>query len=141
MITVSLPLYLLVIANAALIVAAAFAVMRVERAVNEPREFWASPTGLAMRGHLQDGAEDPQLRQSIAALQGAVARLQEQAPAGALERVLDPSLGRAVRLAKHGASVEDLIGDCGLNRGEAELLHRLHATKTALQAAGVKRRE
>lgn len=34
--------------------------------------------------------------------------------------------GQAIRLARQGASVEDLARDCGLNRGEAELLISLH---------------
>lgn len=34
--------------------------------------------------------------------------------------------GQAIRLARQGASAEDLARDCGLNRGEAELLVSLH---------------
>jgi hypothetical protein len=34
--------------------------------------------------------------------------------------------GQAIRLAQQGASAEDLARDCGLNRGEAELLVSLH---------------
>lgn len=34
--------------------------------------------------------------------------------------------GHAIRLAQRGADVEELIAHCGLARGEAELLLRLH---------------
>ena len=35
----------------------------------------------------------------------------------------------ATRLAKQGASVEDLVSNCGITRHEAELLTRLHGPK------------
>lgn len=35
----------------------------------------------------------------------------------------------AVRMARAGASVEDLVQSCGLNVGEAQLLLRLHASR------------
>lgn len=44
-------------------------------------------------------------------------------------RLLDESgssYSHAIRLAKAGASAEELARDCGLNRGEAELLVSLH---------------
>ena len=36
----------------------------------------------------------------------------------------------AARLAKNGAGVEELVASCGITRHEAELLTRLHVTKT-----------
>jgi hypothetical protein len=36
----------------------------------------------------------------------------------------------AMRMAKNGASVEDLVANCGITRHEAELLTRLHAAKS-----------
>ena len=135
MITVSLPLYLLLIANAALIVAAAFALMRAERAVNEPREFWASPTGQAMRDAQSGRAEHLELLKQVDGLRAAVHDMQKQANEAPPERVVDISLGRAVRLAKRGASVDELARNCGLNRGEAELMRRLHAA-SATQSGG-----
>jgi hypothetical protein len=41
----------------------------------------------------------------------------------------------AARLAKNGASVEELIASCGITRHEAELLSRLHLTKSRESAA------
>jgi len=41
----------------------------------------------------------------------------------------------AARLAKNGAAVDELVASCGLTRHEAELLSRLHVTKTRETAA------
>jgi hypothetical protein len=41
----------------------------------------------------------------------------------------------AARLAKSGAAVDELVASCGLTRHEAELLSRLHVTKTRESAA------
>lgn len=45
-------------------------------------------------------------------------------------RLLDEdggSYSHAISLARRGASVDELVRDCGLNRGEAEILVSLHA--------------
>ena len=39
----------------------------------------------------------------------------------------------ATRMARHGASVEELTRTCGLNVGEAELLKKLHGAPTTSQ--------
>jgi hypothetical protein len=43
----------------------------------------------------------------------------------------------AMRMAKNGATVEDLVSNCGITRHEAELLTRLHAVKAQPQVAPV----
>ena len=41
----------------------------------------------------------------------------------------------AVRMARHGASIDDLVRSCGLNIGEAQLMQKLHGKAQAqLQA-------
>jgi len=42
----------------------------------------------------------------------------------------------AMRMAKNGAAVEDLVSNCGITRHEAELLSRLHAVKAQPDVAG-----
>jgi hypothetical protein len=42
-----------------------------------------------------------------------------------------PGYQVAIRLARSGASREELISGCGLSRGEAELVHRLHGHSSA----------
>src|SRR6266702_952622 len=41
-----------------------------------------------------------------------------------------PGYQIAIRLAKGGASSEELVSKCGLSSNEAELVHRLHAPQT-----------
>ena len=132
MLTVSLPLYLLLIANAALIVAAAFAVLRVERVLRESAEFWKSPTGAALK---TESGDDPAHQTRLiglrmAALQRAVDELATRGSTVAKDAVVDLPVEHAVRMAKRGASVDDITRSCGLNIGEAELLHRLHGRPT-----------
>lgn len=128
MMTVTLPLYLLLIANAALIVAAAFAVLRVERALQDSAEFWRSPTGAAIKARNPSGGDEQSrlIALRMTALQRAVDALGRREQVSVPERVVDLPLQHALRMAKRGASVGDLTRDCGLNIGEAELLHRLH---------------
>jgi Protein of unknown function (DUF2802) len=42
-----------------------------------------------------------------------------------------PGYQVAIRLARSGASREELMSGCGLSRGEAELVHRLHGHNSA----------
>ncbi len=134
MITVTLPLYLLLLANAALIVAAAFAVMRVERALRESADFWASPTGAALDGDrkAEPDRSNRALTIQIAAIQRSVEELARKAPVANTDRVVEmPTMDHAVRMARRGASAADLSRSCGLNAGEAELLQRLHGQREA----------
>jgi alkylation response protein AidB-like acyl-CoA dehydrogenase len=71
------------------------------------------------------------LEARIAATNGAVAQLGErvgrpQQPAAA-PAPSSPGYQIAIRLAKGGASCEELTSKCGLSSHEAELVHRLHA--------------
>lgn len=68
-----------------------------------------------------------ELQQQIAALS---ATEQKSAP-DAVARPLP--IENATRMARHGASVEELTRACGLNVGEAELLKKLHGAPTTHQ--------
>jgi len=48
-----------------------------------------------------------------------------------------PSYQIAIRMARTGASREDLISSCGITRQEAELLQRLHAPAARTRIAAV----
>ena len=39
----------------------------------------------------------------------------------------------AVRMARHGASIDELVRNCGLNIGEARLMQKLHSKAAAAQ--------
>jgi hypothetical protein len=47
----------------------------------------------------------------------------------------------AMRMAKNGSSVEDLVANCGITRHEAELLTRLHAAKSQPEVAAWQARQ
>ncbi|MEM7503270.1 MAG: DUF2802 domain-containing protein [Pseudomonadota bacterium] len=139
MINVSLPLYLLILANAAIVVAATFAVLRVEKALSASNGFWSSPSGAAVRAGYADVDERDRLMREIQALQRSVEVLRNGTEPRDVGRVVDMSFGRAVRMAKGGASIDELSETCGLSLGEAQLLHRLHggaATGARVSGAG-----
>ncbi|HEY0683112.1 MAG TPA: DUF2802 domain-containing protein [Steroidobacter sp.] len=47
----------------------------------------------------------------------------------------------AMRMAKNGSAVEDLVANCGITRHEAELLTRLHAAKSQPEVANWQARQ
>jgi hypothetical protein len=47
----------------------------------------------------------------------------------------------AMRMAKNGSAVEDLMANCGITRHEAELLTRLHAAKSQPDVAAWQARQ
>jgi hypothetical protein len=57
-------------------------------------------------------------------------------PAAAPSGAPAASYQMAIRLAKGGASREELMAGCGLSLNEAELVQRLHGQPTALRATG-----
>ncbi len=80
-------------------------------------------------------AEVRSLHETIAVLSARMESLSERAETDA--RLAPASVASsqrgydlAARLAKNGAAVEELVASCGLTRHEAELLSRLHVTKT-----------
>ena len=72
-----------------------------------------------------------ELEVRIAATNGAVSQLGERMERpqqlAAAPTASSPGYQIAIRLAKGGASREELISKCGLSSHEAELVHRLHA--------------
>jgi len=79
-------------------------------------------------------AEIRSLHETIAVMSARIDSLSERSEA---EPRLAPSAAGAqrgydlaARLAKNGAGVEELVTSCGITRHEAELLTRLHVTKT-----------
>ncbi len=68
-----------------------------------------------------------ELQQQIAALSATG----QKVDTGPVARPLP--IENATRMARHGASVEELTRTCGLNVGEAELLKKLHGTPTTSQ--------
>ena len=131
---------LLLIANAALLAAAVIAIVRFRNQARRFEKFWDSPTGVSLadtQSLIAGAAQSPDasLEKRVAELQSIVRTLAsgEQSPreAGDSKRPIE----NAVRMAQHGASVDELVRNCGLNIGEAQLMRKLHG-KTAVAANG-----
>jgi len=131
-------LILLLIANALLLAVATVVLSRFDRRVKRIEEFWDSPTGAALADdsdkefHAQMQATQ-RLERRVGELQRVVKLMDIKAPAPQAPVEMNIPLENAVRMARHGASVEDLTRNCGLNIGEARLIQKLHGK--ARQAA------
>jgi hypothetical protein len=66
-----------------------------------------------------------------------VERIRKPQQAASPTPVATPGYEIAIRLAKGGASRDELIAGCGLSASEAELVHRLHAPQTRKSPKGV----
>jgi hypothetical protein len=85
-------------------------------------------------------AEVRSLHETMAVMSARIDSLSERAeadtrlaPAGAISGQRGYDL--AARLARNGAGVEELVASCGITRHEAELLSRLHLSKSRESAS------
>ena len=132
----STTLCLLLVANAALLAAVGIAVVRFEKQCHRFERFWNSPTGAAIANDMPERviprtAVNPRLEQRVRELQSVVKTLANK------EQHLPPPVDanlpieNAVRMARHGASIDELVRSCGLNIGEAQLMRKLHSNSRA----------
>ena len=138
--TESYYLLVLLVANALLLAIACTVLSRFDRRCRRIEEFWDSPTGTA----LADDGEEEALQQTLATrrleqrlgeLQRTVKLMEIKAPKQEpnVERSLP--IENAMRMARNGASIDELTRTCGLNIGEARLMQKLHG-RTQLAANG-----
>jgi Protein of unknown function (DUF2802) len=127
--------YLLIVSNALMLSLACFCFTRFDRRCRQIEEFWISPTGTALADDGNDDSSEQmritqRLEKRVGELQRTVKVMElkkSQAPRGP-----SPSVARnlpienAVRMARLGASIDDLTRSCGLNIGEARLMQKLH---------------
>lgn len=128
---------MLMIANGLLLCIACYAIVRFERRCKQIEEFWASPTGTAVaEANSDQSTEQMRITQR---LERRVGELQRTVKVMELNRDEHPApksepkpaerslpIENAQRMAKLGASIEDLTRSCGLNIGEARLMQKLH---------------
>lgn len=127
------PLYALIACNAALATGVAIALLRFQRLIKENREFWESPTAMSMRE-----SNDPDtvlagfLERRLAIMHQRLNELSEKLDAGtaAPQPSVELPFAYAKRMAKNGASIDDLVDACGLKRDEATLMRRLHTRRS-----------
>jgi hypothetical protein len=124
-------LHLLLVSNAVLLSIACLAIARFERRCRRLEEFWSSPTGSAMAED-QAGENNEhllatqRLEKCMGELQRTVKVMEIKSPAQRRSETGTLPLENALRMVKSGASAADLTRSCGLNIGEARLLHKLH---------------
>lgn len=136
---------ILLLANATLLGIASLVIIRFRREARALLKFWHSPLGSALvgdRGDTPEGDTANEKRlfaQSVMRLEQQMLRLRRdvlrdaarnESPADAVART-PASRGalpieNAVRMARMGATVDDLARNCGLSPGEARLMHKLH---------------
>lgn len=125
----------LLASNALLCGGAALAILRAQRLARRQESFWKSPTGAALT--MQPGHEE--LLKIIDKRIQVLADKLESPPAdtgndAAPERSMP--FENAVRMARHGASMDDLTRTCGLSASEARLLMRVHGRQPQVAQAG-----
>lgn len=124
--------YLLLGSNAIMLALACLCFTRFDRRCRQLEEFWGSPTGTAL-----NETGDPNSAMQLQAIRRMEQRItdlhrelkllepgREKNDARTVERSVP--IENAVRMARLGASVEDLTKNCGLNIGEARLMQKLH---------------
>lgn len=134
---------LLLFANAALLAGAAIALVRFRKQARRFEMFWDSPTGVSLADTQSINAQtapaapatNPRLERRVTELQSVVRTLARKEQVDRELPETNLPIENAVRMAKHGASIDDLIRTCGLNIGEAQLMRKLHG-KTRAVAAG-----
>ncbi|MCH9695704.1 MAG: DUF2802 domain-containing protein [Gammaproteobacteria bacterium] len=132
--------YLLIVSNAIMLALACFCFTRFENRCKQIEEFWSSPTGSAVADNDSDDTHaqmrmTQRLEKRVGELQRTVKVMEIEkanvSSAPPVERNLP--IENAVRMARLGATIDDLTKNCGLNIGEARLMQKLHG-KTRLAA-------
>lgn len=134
--------YLLLAVNAITLCAAAIAIARFERRIRANQEFWNSPTGSVLL-EVDDAVEPRPAANSEAVLSGFLERrlaimhqrlnevdmkLEEIVPT----QPAGTPFSHAARMARNGATVDDLVRTCGLSAQEARLVRKLHSSKQSV---------
>jgi len=128
------PLYLLIVANAALVCGAAVALIRFESRVKDNSAFWNSPIGASMAAtNNSDSVLSGFLDRRLVMLQEQIEELSRQKTPTPPSPSAELPFAYATRMAKHGASVEDLTRTCGLKKAEAQLMRRMYAQRQQAQ--------
>ena len=130
----TLSFYLLLTCNGILAAAASLAILRLQRITQSQKAYWDSPTGMAVLAQSDHDALLDSIEQGFAALLGGAAK----PAADELSDSPNPKVvpfENAVRMARHGATLEDLKRTCGMSETEARLLMRVHANTPQMVAS------
>ena len=129
-------LYVLLAANATLLGIACIAVLKFERRWRRIESWWDSPTGTLLNESCDDELREQieatkRLEKKLGELQRTIKIMDMKPPQQSPPVERNLPMENALRMARLGASVEDLTRTCGLNVGEARLMQRLHGKDAA----------
>ena len=125
----SYSLYLLMICNGVLAGAAAVAILRFQNMMKNQKSFWASPTGAAMSSQTDSDEFLQAVERRFSKFEEGLGNLSREDKTKAAGPRSVPH-ENAVRMAKHGATVDDLTRTCGLSDIEARLVMRVHGSSS-----------
>jgi len=126
-------LYLLLASNVLVLAGGLVAITRFRELCKEQASLWSSPTGAVLADVDEKSDElqrqqltvNLQLEKQIQCLRRELRALSNRGnEANVPERSLP--VDNAVRMARNGASIDDLTRSCGLNIGEAQLIKKMH---------------
>lgn len=120
-------MYGLLISNALLLAAATIAVLRLQRMRDHYDAFWSSPTGKQLSERDEENGISHVFAERIQSLQDTVDNLARTGGAVQIQLRENLPMENAVRMAKQGASIDDITRNCGLSATEAKLLVRVHS--------------
>lgn len=120
-------MYGLLISNALLLAAATIAVLRLQRMRDQYDAFWSSPTGKQLSERSEENGISHLVEERIQSLQETVDKLVRSGGATQIQFRESLPMENAVRMAKRGASIDDITRNCGLSASEAKLLMRVHS--------------
>lgn len=131
-------LYLLLASNVLVLAGGLVAIIRFRQLCKEQASLWNSPptgAGLADVDEKSDELRRQQLTVNLQLdkqIQCLRRELRALSNRGNEANVPERSLpvDNAVRMARNGASIDDLTRSCGLNIGEAQLIKKMHGAAT-----------
>jgi len=112
-------------------ICAAIAFTAWRRATHAQTQQVLAQTNLVLQRLAQIEARVDATKLSVSELGTRVERPQQAPQATPVATTMTPGYQVAISLARSGASREELMSGCGLSRGEAELVHRLHGHTSA----------
>ena len=123
-------LYGLLIANIAFLFAASKALFRFQYLIRRNRAFWEGTTGAERQPSTHpDAVLTGFLERRLAMLQERVEELARRPVSAPASQPGELPFEHAARMAKFGATAEELTRTCGLNEAEARLICRVHARR------------
>lgn len=128
-------IYALLAANTLVLTGGLLLVLRLRRLCRLHQKSLECPPAMALADTDQPASDSEQkqmlalmrMEKQLLALRAELAtHASARSEVATIERALP--LDNAVRMAKNGASVDDLTRSCGLNIGEAQLIRKMHGS-------------